>query len=48
VTKDNRPQFYLVDRDALPEVFIRVTEAKELLLQITDAEGVIAASVVAG
>ncbi len=28
---EGRSKFYLVDGDALPEVFIRVTEAKELL-----------------
>ncbi len=31
MTKDGNTRYYLVDGDALPEVFIRVTEAKELL-----------------
>ena len=31
MSKDGRPHYYLVEGDALPEVFIRVTEAKELL-----------------
>lgn len=31
MSKEKHSRFYLVDGDALPEVFIRVTEAKELL-----------------
>jgi len=31
MTKEKQPKYYLVDGDALPEVFIRVTEARELL-----------------
>lgn len=31
MSKEKHSKFYLVDGDALPEVFIRVTEAKELL-----------------
>lgn len=31
MSKEKQSRFYLVDGDALPEVFIRVTEAKELL-----------------
>ena len=31
MSEENRKKYYLVDGDALPEVFIRVTEAKELL-----------------
>lgn len=31
MSKDKHSKFYLVDGDALPEVFIRVTEARELL-----------------
>ena len=31
MSKDGRSHYYLVQGDALPEVFIRVTEAKELL-----------------
>ena len=31
MSKDGHPHYYLVEGDALPEVFIRVTEAKELL-----------------
>lgn len=31
MSKDGRSHYYLVEGDALPEVFIRVTEAKELL-----------------
>ena len=31
MSKDGRTHYYLVAGDALPEVFIRVTEAKELL-----------------
>ncbi len=31
MTKEGRSHYYLVSGDALPEVFIRVTEAKELL-----------------
>ena len=31
MSKEKQSRYYLVDGDALPEVFIRVTEAKELL-----------------
>jgi chorismate mutase len=31
MSKDGKTRYYLVDGDALPEVFIRVTEARELL-----------------
>ncbi len=31
VAKEGRSRYYLVDGDALPEVFIRVTQARELL-----------------
>ena len=31
MNEQKKPRYYLVDGDALPEVFIRVTEARELL-----------------
>ncbi len=31
MAKEGRSRYYLVDGDALPEVFVRVTQAKELL-----------------
>lgn len=31
MSDQKKPRYYLVDGDALPEVFIRVTEARELL-----------------
>ena len=31
MSKEKQSKYYIVDGDALPEVFIRVTEAKELL-----------------
>ena len=31
MAEQKKPRYYLVDGDALPEVFIRVTEARELL-----------------